>query len=88
MKRPYLPLKQVQLCWIVSTVIICRMSVNGRRGRRSCRGTAADEGDGLIARHLQTLHQAQGHEMTHVQAVCGGIKANIKYRFSCYLPVP
>ena len=31
------------------------------------RGTVANQGDGLVPRHLQTLHQAQRHEMTDMQ---------------------
>ena len=41
-------------------------------------GTAADEGDGLVAGHLQALHQAQSHEVTHVEGVGGGVKANVE----------
>ena len=29
--------------------------------------SAADKGDGLVARHLQALHKAQSHEVTNVQ---------------------
>ena len=39
---------------------------------------ASYEGNGLIARHLQPLHQTEGHEMPHVQAVRGGIEPDIK----------
>ena len=38
----------------------------------------ADEGDGLVARHLQTLHQAQSHKVTHVQGVRRAVKADVK----------
>ena len=41
-------------------------------------GAAADQGDGLVARHLQPLHQAQGHEVAHVQAVRRAVKADIE----------
>ena len=41
-------------------------------------GAAADEGDGPVARHLQPLHQAQGHEVAHVEGVGGGVKADIE----------
>ena len=39
---------------------------------------AADQGNGLVARHLQPLHQAQGHEVANVQGVCRGVKANVE----------
>lgn len=42
-------------------------------------GAAADQGDGTVARHLQALHQAQGHEMSHMQAVRRGIESDIEY---------
>ena len=41
-------------------------------------GAAADQGDGLVARHLEPLHQAQGHEVAHVQAVRRAVKADIE----------
>ena len=41
-------------------------------------GAAADQGDGAVAGHLQTLHQAQSHEVTHMQRVSGGVKADIE----------
>ena len=41
-------------------------------------GAAADQRDGAVARHLQALHQAQGHEVTHVQAVRRGVKADVE----------
>ena len=43
---------------------------------------AADEGDGPVARHLQPLHQGQGHEMTGGQAVGCAVKADVKHRFA------
>ena len=42
-------------------------------------GASADEGDGPVARHLQPLHQSQGHKVAHVQAVGGGVKADVKH---------
>ena len=45
-------------------------------------GTAADQSDGLVAGHLQPLHQAQRHKVTHMQTVCGRVKANIKHGFT------
>ena len=41
-------------------------------------GAAADEGDGLVACHLQTLHQGQGHEVAGSQAVGGAVKADVE----------
>jgi len=46
-----------------------------------CR-TAADEGNGTVACHLQPLHQAKRHEMPHMQAVGGWVKADVKYRLA------
>ena len=43
---------------------------------------APHQGDGPVARHLQTLHQAKRHEMSHMEAVCRGIKTDIESRFS------
>ena len=45
-------------------------------------GTAADQGDGLVACHLQTLHQAKCHEVSDMKAVCRGIKADIEGCFA------
>ena len=41
-------------------------------------GAAADQGDGLVAGHLQALHQGQGHEVAGGQAVGGAVKADVK----------
>ena len=41
-------------------------------------GAAADEGDGLVARHLQTLHQRQRHEMAGGEAVGRAVKADVE----------
>ena len=41
-------------------------------------GAAADQGDGLVARHLQALHQSQGHEMACRQGVRRAVKADIE----------
>ena len=41
-------------------------------------GAAADEGDGLVACHLQALHQGQGHEMSGGQAVGGAVEADVE----------
>ena len=42
------------------------------------RGAAADENDGLVARHLQALHQAQRHKVTDVQGIRRGVKADVE----------
>jgi len=38
----------------------------------------ADQSDGLVARHLQTLHQTQRHKVTYVQRVCRAVKADVE----------
>ena len=45
-------------------------------------GAAADEGDGLVARHLQALHQSQGHEMTRRQRIRRAVKADVEGGFA------
>ena len=77
MNRSICFLKQSQLCWMVSWVIIWRMSVRPE-GSPIMAGAAADEGDGLVARHLQPLHQAECHEVTHMEGISGGVEANIE----------
>ena len=52
-------------------------------GRIADEGRAiADEGNGLVARHLQTLHEAQGHEVADVQRICRAVKADVKRGFA------
>ncbi len=41
-------------------------------------GAAADQGDGLVARHLQALHQGQRHKMAGCQAVRGAVEADVE----------
>ena len=41
-------------------------------------GAVADQGDGLVARHLQTLHQAQRHKVTHMQRIGRAVKADVE----------
>ena len=48
------------------------------RGVTDHGGAAADQGDGLIASHLQALHQGQGHKMACSQAVRSTVKADIE----------
>ena len=45
-------------------------------------GSAADQCNRFISRHLQSLHQAECHEMSHMKAVCGGVEADIEYSLS------
>ena len=45
-------------------------------------GATADQGNGLVPRHLQPLHQSQGHKMTGGQAVGGAVKANVENRLA------
>ena len=45
-------------------------------------GAAADEGNGLIARHLETFHKAKGHKMAYMKAVCSRIKTDVEYGFA------
>ena len=46
-------------------------------------GAAAHQNHGTVARHLQTLHQAQRHKVPHMQAVRCGIESNVKRGLSC-----
>ena len=45
-------------------------------------GAAAKECDRPVAGHLQPLHQAECHEVAHMQAVRRGIKSDVKGGFS------
>ena len=66
---------------MVSTVIMERMSVRPE-GVTHHTGTASDEGDGPVARHLEPLHQAKGHEVAHVEGIGGGVEADIEHRLT------
>ena len=44
-------------------------------------GSAAKKSNGTVPRHLQTLHQAERHEVAYMKAVCSGIKADVKSGF-------
>ena len=46
-------------------------------------GAAADEGNGPVARHLQTLHQRQRHEVAGSQAVGSAVKADVEGGLAC-----
>ena len=52
------------------------------RGIADHRGTAADERNRLVARHLQALHKRERHEVTGRQAVRRAVKADIKASLS------
>ncbi len=43
---------------------------------------AANEGDGAVARHLEPLHQAQGHKVAHMEGVRSGVKADVEHRLA------
>ena len=43
---------------------------------------AADEGYGLVARHLEALHERKGHKVTGSQAVGCAVKADVELGFS------
>ena len=43
---------------------------------------AADQGDGLVARHLESFHQAQRHEVADVQAIRRAVKADVERRLA------
>ena len=62
---------------LVEQVALLRLARRVADHRRA----VADEGDGLIARHLQPLHEAQGHKVPHMQRICRRVKANIERNF-------
>ena len=81
MKRLICFLKQSQLCWIVSLVIIWRMSVRPD-GSPIIAVPPPIRAIGLLPAMLQTLHQAKCHEVSDMKAVCGRVKADVKRRLS------
>ena len=51
----------------------------GAAGRVADHGrAAADERDGLVARHLQALHKCQRHKMAGGQGICRAVEADIE----------
>ena len=55
----------------------------GTAGRITDHGSAAaDQRNGLVACHLQALHQGQGHEMASGQAVGSAVKTDIEGCFA------
>ena len=65
---------------IVSNILLGQhlAHIGTARGVADHGGTAADQGNGLIASHLQALHQGQGHKMACSQAVRSAVKANVE----------
>ena len=45
-------------------------------------GATADKRNGLVSRHLKPLHKAQRHEVTDVQRIRRGVKADIEGRLA------
>ncbi len=41
-------------------------------------GAAAQQDNGAVAGHLQTLHEAERHEVTDVKGICGRVEADIE----------
>ena len=39
---------------------------------------AANQGNGLIARHLQPLHKTQGHKMAYMERIRRGVETNVE----------
>ncbi len=70
------------------TVVVDRLGghhlakVGASRRIADHRGTAAHQRDGLIACHLQALHQAKCHKVSDMKAVRRRIEADVKYGFS------
>ena len=56
--------------------------IGSARGVADHGGAAADQGDRLVARHLQALHQRQRHEVPCRQAVRRAVKADIERRLA------
>ncbi len=54
------------------------ISASGGIANIAC--TAADKHNRLVAGQLQTTHQTEGHEVTDMQGVCRGVKADIESR--------
>ena len=46
------------------------------------RGAAADKGNRLVARHLKTLHQAERHEVSHVERIRRRVKPDVERRLA------
>ncbi len=59
-----------------------RSQISAPGGVADHRGSAAEQGDRAIARHLQTLHQTQRHKMSHVEAVRSRVESDVECSFS------
>ena len=67
------------LCVVVDVLLGEHFPHIGTAGGVADHGrAAADQGDGLVARHLQALHQGQRHEVSGGQAVGGAVKADVE----------
>ncbi len=49
---------------------------------------AANQGNRLISSHLEPLHQAERHEVAHMEAVCRRVKSDIKGSLSVVYHLP
>ncbi len=76
MKRSIWRLKQSALCDVLLGQHLAHIGAAG--GVADHGGAAADQGDGLVARHLQALHQGQGHKVAGGQAVGRAVKADVE----------
>ena len=56
--------------------------IGSPRGVADHRGSAADQNDRTVARHLKTAHEAQRHEMPDVKAIRRRVKADIEDRLA------
>ena len=75
----------LEALYVVLDLFLCEHLAHIGTSRRvadhAC--AAAEKRDRLVACHLQTLHQAERHEVAYVKAVGRGVKADIKYRLAC-----
>ena len=59
---------------------LAHIGTTGRITDHGC--TSTDQGDWFVSCHLQTLHQAQSHEMSDMKAVGSRIKSDVECCFS------
>ena len=59
---------------------LAHIGTSGRISDHTC--TASDQGDRLVSCLLQTFHQAQRHEMSHMKRICSRVKTDVKSRLS------
>ena len=69
---------------IVRNVFLCEHFAHIRTAGRIADhgGATANQGDGTVTSHLQTLHQGQSHKMARGQTVRGAVKANVEGCFT------